>query len=112
MTFMNSNITKSPSPGYIVQIPTKHLDTLAGYPCRFYQYATTDAYSRLRVLWVYDERSAHNVVRFIQEVVRCLPFRVYPVRTDKGAEFSYGLYYQRTHQAWLRYKKKVSENVT
>jgi transposase InsO family protein len=78
-----------PSPGYL-QIDTKHLDTLPGYPYRFYQYTAVDSYTRMRVIRVYDELSAFNSVRFLREVVRQLPFRVLAVRTDNGTEFTYG----------------------
>ena len=78
-----------PSPGYL-QIDTKHLDTLPGYPYRFYQYTAVDTYTRMRVIRVYDELSAFNSVRFLKEVVKQLPFRVLAVRTDNGVEFTYG----------------------
>jgi transposase InsO family protein len=77
-------------PGKDVQIDTKYLDTPAGKPYRYYQYTATDAATRMRILRIYDERSAYNATRFLREVVRRLPFRVLAVRTDNGAEFTYG----------------------
>ncbi len=80
----------APYPGHTVQIDTKHLDILPGYPYRFYQYTATDAFTRMRVIRIYDEPSALNATRFLQEVVKDLPFRVETVRTDNGVEFTYG----------------------
>jgi transposase InsO family protein len=76
-------------PGYL-QIDTKHLDTLPGYPYRFYQYTAVDSYTRMRVIRIYEELSSFNSVRFLKEVVNQLPFRVIAVRTDNGVEFTYG----------------------
>lgn len=80
----------APYPGHTVQIDTKHLDTLPGYPYRFYQYTAIDAFSRMRVIKIHDELSALNATSFLKEVVKSLPFRVETVRTDNGVEFTYG----------------------
>lgn len=80
----------APYPGHTVQIDTKHLDILPGYPYRFYQYTATDAFTRMRVIRVHDELSALNAAEFLKEVVKYLPFRVKTVRTDNGMEFTYG----------------------
>lgn len=77
-------------PGLDVQIDTKHLDRPASKPYRYYQYTATDSATRIRVLRIYDELSAYNATRFLQEVVKQLPFRVVAVRTDNGVEFTYG----------------------
>lgn len=79
-------------PGFDVQVDTKHLDTLPGKPYRYYQYTATDSATRIRILRIYDELSAYNATRFLQEVVRRLPFRVAAVRTDNGVEFTYGAF--------------------
>jgi len=81
---------KVPYPGHTVQMDTKHLDTRPGFPHRLYQYTATDCFTRLRVIRIYDELSAQNTVRFLQEVITKLPFRVKTVRTDNGVEFTYG----------------------
>jgi transposase InsO family protein len=86
----NSRNYRVPYPGHTVQMDTKYLDTKPGFPHRLYQYTATDCFSRLRVLRIYDELSAENSVRFLQEVVQKLPFRVETVRTDNGVEFTYG----------------------
>lgn len=79
-----------PYPGHTVQMDTKYLDTKPGFPQRLYQYTATDCFTRLRVIRIYDELSADNSVRFLQEVMAKLPFRVHTVRTDNGVEFTYG----------------------
>lgn len=76
-------------PGHL-QVDTKHLDIVPGYPYRYYQYTAIDTYSRIRIIRVYDELSAYNSVKFLKEVVKKLPFRVLSVRTDNGVEFTYG----------------------
>jgi transposase InsO family protein len=76
-------------PGHL-QVDTKHLDTLPGRPYRYYQYTAIDAFTRIRVLRIYDELSAYNMARFLKGVVDKLPFRVYSARTDNGIEFTYG----------------------
>jgi transposase InsO family protein len=80
----------APYPGHTVQIDTKHLDTLPGYPYRFYQYTATDAFTRMRVIRIHDELSSLRATAFLKEVVKSLPFRVETVRTDNGVEFTYG----------------------
>ena len=76
-------------PGQL-QVDTKYLDTLPGKPYRYYQYTATDQATRMRILRIYDEKSAYNSVRFIKEVVARFPFSVVAVRTDNGVEFTYG----------------------
>lgn len=76
-------------PGHL-QVDTKHLDTLPGKPYRHYQYTAIDAYTRLRVIKIYDELSAYNMTLFLKEVANKLPFRVLSARTDNGIEFTYG----------------------
>lgn len=79
-------------PGLDVQVDTKYLDTLPGKPHRYYQYTATDAATRIRVLRIYEEKSAYHATKFINEVVKKLPFRVTTVRTDNGVEFTYGAF--------------------
>jgi len=81
---------KVPYPGHTVQMDTKYLDTRPGFPHRLYQYTATDCFTRLRVIRIYDELSAQNTVKFLEEVIAKLPFRVRTVRTDNGVEFTYG----------------------
>ena len=77
-------------PGLDVQIDTKYLDTLPGKPYRYYQYTATDSATRIRVLRIYDDKSAYYATRFLREVINKLPFSVKAVRTDNGREFTNG----------------------
>ena len=86
----NMRSYRVPYPGHTVQMDTKYLDTKPGFPNRLYQYTATDCFTRLRVIRIYDELSAQNTVRFLQEVIQKLPFKVSTVRTDNGVEFTYG----------------------
>lgn len=79
-----------PYPGHTVQMDTKHLDTKPSFPHRLYQYTATDCFTRMRVIRIYDELSSQNTVKFLQEVIQKLPFKVSTVRTDNGVEFTYG----------------------
>jgi len=86
----NTRSYRVPYPGHTVQMDTKHLDTRPGFPHRLYQYTATDCFTRMRVIRIYDELSSQNTVRFLQEVIQKLPFKVSTVRTDNGVEFTYG----------------------
>jgi len=81
-------------PGFDVQIDTKYLDTFPGKPYRYYQYTATDSATRLRVIRIYDDKTISNSIRFLGEVVRCLPFPVLAVRTDNGLEFTNRVFYR------------------
>ena len=81
-------------PGLDVQVDTKYLDTLPGKPYRYYQYTATDSATRLRVLRIYDEKNVSNSIRFLEEIVRNLPFPVKAVRTDNGIEFTNRVFYR------------------
>jgi hypothetical protein len=39
------------------------------------------------VLKIYDARNQTSAIRFVDEVIRQLPFRVLVIQTDNGAEF-------------------------
>lgn len=54
---------------------------------RLYQFTAIDDCTRIRVLKVYDACNQRTAIRFIDEVLRRLPFRVLVVQTDNGAEF-------------------------
>jgi transposase InsO family protein len=77
-------------PGLDVQIDTKYLDTPPGKPYRYYQYTATDSATRMRILRIYDEKSAYYAVLFLKDIVKRFPFRVLAVRTDNGVEFTNG----------------------
>ena len=63
------------------------LERIPGTRKRMYQYTAIDDCTRIRVLKVYDANNQETAVRFIDEVIRRLPFRILVVQTDNGAEF-------------------------
>ena len=65
----------------------KFLERIPGTPRRFYQFTAIDDCTRLRVLKVYDSCNQGTAIRFIDDVLRRLPFRGLVVQTDNGAEF-------------------------
>jgi transposase InsO family protein len=74
-------------PGHRLQVDVKVLERIPGTRKRMYQYTAIDDCTRIRVLKVYDSNNQETAVRFIDEVIRRLPFRILVVQTDNGAEF-------------------------
>ena len=99
--------TRSPSPGSRVQIDVKFIAPLPGSRRKHYQYTAIDDCTRIRVLRVYDRCTQATSIRFLDEVLARLPFRVETIQTDNGAEFQSAFHYHvldrghrpRLHQA-------------
>jgi len=78
---------EKPQPGHRLQIDVKFLERIPGTRKRLYQFTAIDDCTRLRVLKVYDACNQGTAIRFLDDVLRRLPFRVQVVQTDNGAEF-------------------------
>jgi transposase InsO family protein len=78
---------EKPQPGHRLQVDVKFLERLPGSRKRLYQFTAIDDCTRIRVLKVFDACNQATAIRFIDDVVRRLPFRVHVVQTDNGAEF-------------------------
>ena len=78
---------EKPQPGHRLQLDVKFLERIAGTQKRLYQFTAIDDCTRIRVLKVYDACNQRSAIRFMDEVLRRLPFRVHVVQTDNGAEF-------------------------
>jgi len=78
---------EKPKPGHRLQMDVKFLERIPGTRKRLFQFTAIDDCTRIRVLKVYDTCNQTTAIRFIDEVVRRLPFRVHVVQTDNGAEF-------------------------
>jgi transposase InsO family protein len=78
---------EKPQPGHRLQLDVKFLERIPGTRKRLYQFTAIDDCTRIRVLKVYDGCNQSTAIRFIDEVLRRLPFRVHVVQTDNGAEF-------------------------
>lgn len=74
-------------PGHRLQMDVKFLERIPGTRKRLYQFTAIDECTRIRVLKVYDACNQITAMRFADEVVRRLPFRVHVIQTDNGAEF-------------------------
>jgi transposase InsO family protein len=84
---------EKPLPGSRVQIDVKFIAPLPGSRRKFYQYTAIDDCTRIRVLRAYDRCNQTTSIRFLDEVLARLPFRVETVQTDNGAEFQSGFHY-------------------
>src|SRR5262245_57352414 len=78
---------EKPQPGHRLQLDVKFLERIPGTKKRFFQFTAIDDCTRIRVLKVYDACNQTTAIRFFDEVLRRLPFRVRVVQTDNGAEF-------------------------
>ena len=74
-------------PGLRLQLDVKVLERIPGTRKRLYQFTAIDDCTRIRVLKIYDACNQGTAIRFIDEVLRRLPFRVHVIQTDNGAEF-------------------------
>ena len=84
---------EKPLPGSRVQIDVKFITPLPGSRRKYYQFTAIDDCTRLRVLRVYDRCNQATAIRFLDEVMARLPFRIETVQTDNGAEFQSGFHY-------------------
>lgn len=78
---------EKPQPGHRLQMDVKFLERIPGTRKRLYQFTAIDDCTRIRVLKVYDACNQATAIRFVDDVLRRLPFRVLVVQTDNGAEF-------------------------
>lgn len=76
-------------PGERVQIDVKTVPSKCiVHNEKLYQYTAIDEFSRLRFLKIYNEKSTYISYKFLLEVVRKFPFKIYTIRTDNGLEFT------------------------
>jgi transposase InsO family protein len=78
---------EKPQPGDRLQLDVKFLERIAGTGKRLYQFTAIDDCTRIRVLKIYDSCNQASAIRFVNEVIKRLPFRVLVIQTDNGAEF-------------------------
>src|SRR5699024_2019638 len=76
-------------PGERIQIDVKTVPSkcIVGQ-FKLYQYTAIDEYSRYRYLQIYGEKSTYTSYKFLLEVIKRFPFKIYTVRTDNGLEFT------------------------
>ena len=74
-------------PGELIEIDVKYVPgRIAGR--RYFQYTAIDTASRWRYLLVYDEQSSYHSIRFLEEVIRLFPHRIFAIKTDNGSIFT------------------------
>jgi hypothetical protein len=69
-------------------VDVKFLERIAGSRKRLYQFTAIDDCTRIRVLKIYDACNQASAIRFVDEVIRRLPFRVLVVQTDMAPNSS------------------------
>ena len=76
-------------PGERIQIDVKTVPSkcIVGQ-FKLYQYTAIDEFSRFRYLQIYGEKSTYTSYKFLLEVIKRFPFKIYTVRTDNGLEFT------------------------
>jgi len=78
---------EKPQPGHRLQLDVKFLERIPGTGKRLYQFTAIDDCTRIRVLKIFDACTQRAAIRFVDDVLRRLPFRVHVIQTDNGAEF-------------------------
>lgn len=77
-----------PQPGSRVQVDVKFIAPLPGSRKKHYQFTAIDDCTRIRVLRIYDRCNQATAIRFLDEVLARLPFRVETIRPTTGRSSS------------------------
>lgn len=84
---------EKPLSGHRIQVDVKFLEKIGERDKKYYQFTAVDDCTRLRVLKVYERNSQQDAMRFIDEALSRLPFRVKVIQTDNGSEFGSQFYW-------------------
>lgn len=82
-------------PGEKVQIDVKEVPfhCLRGKLLRenkhLYQWTAIDECTRFRYLYIFEEHTPENSVKFLRMLMKAFPFKIQTVQTDNGTEFTY-----------------------
>lgn len=82
-------------PGEKVQIDVKEVPfhCLRGELLRnskhLYQWTAIDECTRLRFVYIFEEHTPENSVKFLKMLVKVFPFKIQTIQTDNGTEFTY-----------------------
>ncbi len=71
-------------PGCLIQVDVAHLNFLGK---RFYQFTAVDCFSRISFSRAYSSAGSRCAEAFLSELMAYMPFSVWAVQTDNGAEF-------------------------
>lgn len=82
-------------PGEKVQIDVKEVPyhCLRGKLLRenkhLYQWTAIDECTRFRFLYIFEEHTPENSVKFLRMLMKAFPFKIQTIQTDNGTEFTY-----------------------
>ena len=82
-------------PGEKVQIDVKEVPyhCLRGKLLRdnkhLYQWTAIDECTRIRFLYIFEEHTPENSVKFLRMLMKVFPFKIQTIQTDNGTEFTY-----------------------
>jgi len=74
-------------PGELVEIDIKYVPKLLKNR-QYYQFTAIDSATRWRYLKIYDDRSTHNALIFLKELVKTAPFKILAIKTDNDVCFT------------------------
>ena len=74
-------------PGELIEIDVKYVPGSVENK-RYYQYTAVDTASRWRYLAVYDGQSSFHSIRFLKEVMKRFPHRLFAIKTDNHSTFT------------------------
>jgi transposase InsO family protein len=75
------------SPGELIDIDVKYVpETIENR--QFYRFIAIDCASRWRYLKIYDDYSNLSSIRFLEELIKDAPFRIWAIKTDNGSNFT------------------------
>src|SRR6202030_1792915 len=77
---------EKPQPGHRLQLDVKFLERIPGTRKRLYQFTAIDDCTRIRVLKIYDACNQTSAIRFVDEVIRRLPFRVLVIQRAPSSD--------------------------
>jgi transposase len=77
------------APGHHMQADVKVivLKDIDQRPAKRFQYTATDDATRVRALQIYSLHNQANAIGFVNHAIKKSPFRIKPIRTDRGHEF-------------------------
>ena len=103
-------------PGERVQVDVKYVPKkcmskeLQEKGEKYYQYTGIDEYTRIRYLWFSKEHSTYESAKFIDKLVKALPFEIKEIQTDNGFEFTNRLSWNiGTREKKTLFEKKLEE---
>ena len=82
-------------PGEKVQIDVKEVPfhclrgKLLQENKHLYQWTAIDECTRFRFLYIFEEHTPENSVKFLRMLMKAFPFKIQTVQTDNGTEFTY-----------------------